>query len=504
MCDGLPCHNVVTEFDWLPVSNRTTEVHIVRRTKIVATIGPASWDPPTLRSMMEAGLDVARIGLAHGDIDQHMDVYNRVRQAAADVDREIGVLVDLPGPKVRCAPFPEGGVDLVEGTTIRIVSGETASSTEVIEIDIPEVIRDVNVGDRLALGDGALVMICDAKQGDELQAKVIHGGTVKGRPGFQVPSGRLSVTAPTAQDLEYVDAFVEVGVDLIAVSFVRSAYDLRAVGVEKAPRGPILVAKIETRAAVENLEGIVETAGAVMVARGDLGIEYPLSELPHLQKHIIRRGIARGRPVITATQMLESMVYASMPTRAEASDVANAVFDGSSAVMLSGESAVGVDPVNAVSTMAEITTRADEEFDHRSWAQDIRELREGESITDRTVRGTDALTMAAWEVAHQAQAAAIVCISRTGFTSRKVTRFRPSVPILAFSSDPRVVRQLSLSWGTDAICSPERASAAEAIADALLLAKAHHGLQSGDQVVVISGMGTETRQTDTLQLLSLP
>ncbi len=476
----------------------------MRRTKIVATIGPASWDPPTLRKMIDAGMNVVRIGLAHGDLDQHIDTYNRVRSVAAEAETDVGVLIDLPGPKIRCAPFPEGGTVLTEGAPIRIVPGEDKSNEDVIEIDVPEVIRDVNEGDRLALGDGALVMICESKTPDGLEARIIHGGVVKGRPGFQVPSGRLRLNSPTTEDLTYVDAFVEHGVDFIAVSFVRSAHDLRAVGVEAVPRGPMLVAKIETRSAVENLEGIVETAGAVMVARGDLGIEYPLSELPHLQKHIIRRCIARGRPVITATQMLESMVHASMPTRAEASDVANAVFDGSSAVMLSGESAVGVDPVNAVATMAEICTRADEEFDHRSWAEDIRDVRDEDSAGDRVVRGTDALTMAAWEVAEQTDAAAIICISKTGFTSRKVTRFRPSVPILAYSPNERVVRQLGLSWGTWAGQSEERPSSADAISDAIAAAKRDHGLFSGDQVVVISGQSTEARRTDTLQLLSVP
>ncbi len=476
----------------------------MRRTKIVATIGPASWEPATLRGMIDAGMNVARIGLAHGDLDQHLDTYRRVRAAAAEVEQNLGVLIDLPGPKIRCASFPEGGVELVEGRPIRITAGDTASNDEVIEVDYPDVIVDLVAGDRVALGDGGIVMLCESKTGDEVLAKIIHGGLVKGRPGFQVPSGRLSLTAPTKEDLRYVDAFVEEGVDLIAVSFVRSAYDLRAVGVERPPRGPLLVAKIETRAAVENLETIVETAGAVMVARGDLGIEYPLSELPHLQKHIILRCIARGRPVITATQMLESMVHATMPTRAEASDVANAVFDGSSAVMLSGETAVGVDPVNAVATMAEITARADEEFDHHQWAAAIRQLRDGDAITDPAVRGTDALTAAAWEVAEQVGAKAIVCISRTGFTSRKVTRFRPAVPVLAFSPDARVVRQLGLSWGTTPMVSPERTSAAEAVRDALDLAKDAHDLMTGDQVVVISGASTQTRQTDTIQLMRVP
>ena len=476
----------------------------MRRTKIVATIGPASWDPPILRQMIEAGMNVARIGLAHGDLDQHLDTYRRVREAAADVGRDVGILVDLPGPKIRCATFPEGGVELVEGTEVRITAGTEGSTAEMIEVDIEEVVRDVAVGDRVALGDGAIVMLCEDKSEGELRTRVIHGGLVKGRPGFQVPSGRLTLTAPTKEDLTYVDAFVEHGVDIIAVSFVRAAYDLRAVGVEKFPKGPLLVAKIETEAAVDNLEGIVETAGAVMVARGDLGIEYPLSELPHLQKHIIRRCIARGRPVITATQMLESMVYASMPTRAEATDVANAVFDGSSAVMLSGETAVGVDPVNAVATMAEIALRADNGFDHDRWARTMAELRDGDAQTDPSVIGTDAITMAACNIANQVGAVAIICVSRTGFTSRKVTRFRPEVPILAFSPDQRAVSQLTLSWGTTPLLSPERPTGAEAVADALRMARDKHGLQTGDEVVVISGISNATRKTDTIQLMRIP
>ncbi|MFV2039505.1 MAG: pyruvate kinase [Acidimicrobiales bacterium] len=476
----------------------------MRRTKIVATIGPASSDAATLRSMMDAGLDVVRIGLAHGSLEHHIETYRGVRRTAADVGREIGVLVDLPGPKIRCAPFPDGGTDLVDGSLIRVTAGGPASSAEVIAIDVPEVVHAIVEGDRMALGDGGLVMICETKQDDHLMARVVHGGTVKGRPGFSVASGRLNLDSPTKEDLRLVDAFVEEGVDLIAVSFVRSAYDLRAVGVERPPSGPLLVAKIETRAAVENLEGIIETAGAVMVARGDLGIDYPLSELPHLQKHIIRRCISRGRPVITATQMLESMIYAPLPTRAEASDVANAVFDGSSAVMLSGESAIGADPVNAVATMAEITARADEEFDHQRWATMMRDIQDDDAIDDPTVRGTDSLTLAAWEVAERAGAVAIISISRTGFTSRKVTRYRPRVPILAFSPDERVVRQLTLSWGTSPLQSPERSSSVEAVRDAVLLAKTEHGLSAGDQVVVISGQSTEVHQTDTLQLIRIP
>lgn len=476
----------------------------MRRTKIVATVGPASWDPDTLDGMIAAGMNVARIGMAHGDLDQHMGVYKRIREAAERARSDVGILIDLPGPKVRCAPFPEGGVDLVEGSPIRITTGTTRSNAEVIEIDFEEVVRDVQVGDRVALGDGGLVMIAEANSGTEISARVIHGGMAKGRPGFQVPSERLALGTPTHEDLRLVDAFVEEGVDMIAVSFVRSAHDIRAVGVERPPKGPMLIAKIETRAAVENLEGIVETAGAVMVARGDLGIDYPLSELPHLQKHIIRRCIARGRPVITATQMLESMVYSPMPTRAEATDVANAVFDGTSAVMLSGESAVGVDPINAVATMAEITRRADQEFDHPAWSARMRSIRDEDANVDHTVIATDALTSAAVDVAAEVGARAILCLSRTGFTSRKVTRFRPDVPILTFSPDPRTIRQLTLSWGTTPHLATERDSAKQLVDDALTMARDQHELVSGDPVVVISGQSTRSRETDTLRIMRVP
>ena len=449
-------------------------------------------------------MDVARIGLAHGDLDRHIETYRAVRSAAADLDREIGILIDLPGPKIRCAPFDESGVILDNGSQIRISAGTEGSTGEVIEVDYEAVIRDVVVGDRLALGDGGLVLECSDKGTDHLVATVLHGGVAKGRPGFQVPSGRMSLPSPTEEDLRFVDAFIGHGVDMIAVSFVRSASDIRAVGVEAPPNGPLLVAKVETRAAVENLEGIVQTAGAVMVARGDLGLDYGLSELPHLQKDIIRRCIASGRPVITATQMLESMVHSPMPTRAEASDVANAVFDGSSAVMLSGESAVGINPVNAVATMAEIATRADEGFDHARWAASIRATNDDDAAIDPSVVGTNALTESAREIALQTGARAIVCVTRSGFTVRKVARFRPEVPILAFTPDERVVRHLALTWGTSPMPAPDRPTADEAIADALSLSKAKHGLHAGDEVVVISGRSTKTHQTDTIQLMRVP
>ena len=474
-----------------------------RRTKIVATIGPASDDPGSLKSLINAGMDVARIGLAHGTLDEHLEKYKRIREAAKALDANVGILADLPGPKVRCAPFPEGGIMFEDGDSVDFVAGEDSSSRTVISTDYEYLVADVEVGDRLALGDGNIAFTVEDKTTDKLKARVIRGARVQGRPGLQVPSDRLRITSPTSEDLRFADAFIQNGVDMLAISFVRSGHDVRSLGVEPAPRGPLVVAKIETEAAVDNLEGIISASGAVMVARGDLGVDYPLSELPHLQKFIIQRCIARGLPVITATQMLESMVYAPTPTRAEASDVANAVFDGSSAVMLSGETAIGVDPTNAVSTMAEICARADLEFPHEDWVANMSAVRESDGDVDAGALTTDSITMAAQRIAFQVGARAILCLSRTGYTVRSVSRFRPQVPIIGFSPDLRAVRQLSLSWGSSAVKTPDRAHAGEMISDALEYAKSLPWMTTGDRVVVISGNSTSTRATDTLRVMYL-
>ncbi len=339
--------------------------------------------------------------------------------------------------------------------------------------------------------------------GDAIEVRVIHGGVLTGRPGVHIPSDRLRLSTPTAEDLLMLDAFVEAGVDMVAISFVRSAHDVRRVGVEPHPRGPLVVAKIETRAAVENLEGIIEASGAVMVARGDLGAEMPIEELPHLQKQILRKCIALGRPAITATQMLESMVHAPTPTRAEASDIANAVFDGSSALMLSGETAIGTDPVNAVSTMARIANRADQLFDYNGWARGLAGLNLASS--DDVDQGiTEAMTMAAWRAALETHAAATICITTTGFTARSIARLRPEARILAFSPDERTVRQLSMSWGVRAY-SIDPLPIDEMVARAVEVARTRGEVRSGELVAVLSGSpDRHGRATDTLRLMRVP
>jgi pyruvate kinase len=475
-----------------------------RRTKIIATIGPASDAPSTLEAMIEAGMDVARIGLAHGTLDEQIDRYHRVRAAAAKVGRTVGILVDLPGPKVRAGSFGDDeGLMLIEGLPVRLCPGNKKSTIDMIEVDYDDLLVDIHPGDRLMFGDGAVIVEIEEHAGDHLVGKVAHGGWVQGRPGVHIPSDRLRVTSPTDQDLKYLDAFIDLGVDIVALSFVRSAHDVRRVGTEPHPRGPLVVAKIETRAAVDNLEGIVEASGGIMVARGDLGEEFSIEELPHLQKDIISRCIALGRPVITATQMLESMIHAPSPTRAEATDVANAVFDGTSAVMLSAETAIGHDPVRTIATMARIAHRADQRFDYSNWATELHE-RELAEMAGLDTKVTDAMTMAAWQAAHDMDANAIICITRSGFTARAIARFRPKARILAYTPDPRTCHQLTMSWGAVPLHSQAHGSFSEmsdwAVNDAF-----QRGLvRSGDVVVVIAGSSETSPATDTVRLVRVP
>jgi len=474
-----------------------------RRTKIVATIGPASESEPMLRALINAGVDVTRLGLAHGTIEDALERYHRIRRVAEEEGKHVGILVDLPGPKVRAASFGDSAVDLPDGHIVRLAVGHDRSTADVIEVEYEALLEDIQIGDRLVLGDGKVQLDVREKQADKLVAEIISGGEVSGRPGVHIPSDRLSISTPTTEDLRAIDAFVDVGVDMIALSFVRSAHDVRRVGTEIYPRGPLVIAKIETRAAVQNLAGIIDAAGAIMVARGDLGNECTIEELPYLQKQIIRDCIAGGRPVITATQMLESMIESAAPTRAEASDVANAVWDGSSAVMLSAETAIGVDPVNVIRTMHRIVRRADESFDYGGWAANLAKLRMTKNdSSEHSV--TDAMTMAAWRAASELGLSTIVCISGSGFTVRSMARFRPTARILGFSHNPRTVKQLTLSWGTTSIQLDAGGSNEEMVRRALMLARDAGYVRAGELVAVLAGMSTAARSTNVLRVETVP
>jgi pyruvate kinase len=471
-----------------------------RRTRVVATIGPASDNPTILEGMVKAGMDMARLPLAHGSIDDAVARYRRIRQAAPNV----GILADLPGPKVRCTPFPEGGVTLSSGSEVLLTpaSDTPESSASRIGVSLDELVATLEEGDRVALGDGGVALVALGREGDAVRCRVAAGGKVQGRPGVTAPASRLSLQTPTEEDLSRLAVLLEEGIDGVAVSFVRTADDLITVR-NVAGAGTLLCAKLETPESMLDLDRILEVSDAVMVARGDLGVRVPLEDVPHIQKQIIRAAVAYGRPVITATQMLESMIYSPVPTRAEVADVANAVFDGTSAVMTSGETAVGVDPVGVVATMARIAQRAEREFDYDSWGASLgsQQLAPENSANARI---TAAITAAAWRASIEEKAAAIVACTGSGATARAISRFRPEAPIVAATHTAKVARQLTVSWGVDTILIPESHSTDELVWYAVQAVVQAGYARAGDLVVVLAGRPTEPEPvTDTVRLVRI-
>jgi len=471
-----------------------------RRTRVVATIGPASDSPATMSAMQDAGMDVARLPLAHGSIDDAVARLRRVRQAAPDV----AILVDLPGPKIRTTPFPEGGVVLVAGSQVVLSPHGLAprSDGSTIGVSLPELVESLSQGDRVALGDGGVSLVTEERQGYSVLARVLAGGKVQGRPGVTAPASRLPLKTPTPEDLERLEVLLAEGIESVAVSFVRTAEDLDIV--KSICGSQVLVcAKMETPEALDDIDNILQVADTVMVARGDLGVRVALEDVPHIQKRLIRSSVAWGRPVITATQMLESMVSSPVPTRAEVTDVANAVFDGTSAVMLSGESAIGADPVGAVATMARIARRADREFDSYQWGRNLPAQNFG-SQGRVGARIAAAIGAAAWRASVDEEAAVIVACTNSGATARAIARFRPAAPIVAATPHPYTARQLTTSWGVDTVIVPEAKSTDEAVSFGVHAVRAAGYVSPGDVVVVLAGSLHDPEPvTDTLRLVRI-
>jgi len=479
----------------------------MRRTKIVATVGPASEDPAILRRMVAAGMNMARLSLAHGPIEETLERLRRVRGVADEAGATVGVLADLPGPKIRTAAFVDD-VYVIEDDRLDLVSaqdGATTSDGHRIAVDHPGLLDHLKGGDRVAMGDGGVNLLVEDVDQNRASARVTTGGHLMGRPGVMLPSSRFPMESPTAEDLRLLEAVCLARVDAVAISFVRSAADVERVRAAAGPDGPMLVAKIETQEAVDALEEIIAVADGVMVARGDLGIRCALEDVPHYQKRIIQTGVAYGRPVITATQMLESMVRAPSPTRAEVSDVANAVLDGSSALMLSGETAIGHDPALAVATMARIATRAEREFDYLAWgrergAQQVAEARGAPA----SVRITAAISAAAWRAATDAGAAAIIACTNSGATARAISRFRPVIPLLGATPSPRTARQLAVAWGVTPVLIDRQGSTDDIVWFSIKAAVDSGVVKTDDLVAVLVGSKVGAEYTaDVLRLIRI-
>lgn len=451
------------------------------RTKIVATIGPASNDPETIRRMLHAGMDVARINFSHGDRDSHRRTVAMLRQVAEEEGKVLALLGDLQGPKLRLGHLRRGGIqlELDDEVILTPYPGQPA----MVHLPHPELFKRLRPGARIVIGDGEVEMRVTSVQREAILATVTVAGLLESRKGVNVPGTELLISSVTPKDREDLHLICELDLDYVALSFVRSAADIHELRelMESYGNTIPIIAKIEKSEAIRELLGIREAADGMMVARGDLGIEVPPQEVPLLQKRIITACNEVGKPVITATQMLQSMVEHPRPTRAEASDVANAILDGADACMLSGESAAGKFPVEAVLMMNQIAEMTEGAFPYDDW----REMREEASLDGSGV--TEAISAASCAVAEQVGALAIAPTTMSGFTAKMIARHRPETAILAVTPSGHTQRRLALVWGVDCLLVPYSEDTDQMIA-ATLNALRGQGLQTGGTVVITAGV----------------
>jgi len=466
----------------------------MRSAKIVCTLGPASESEERIEALAEAGMSVARMNASHGSTEHRRELVDRIRAVDHRTDEPVAAMLDLPGPEVRTAPIREP-IRLEGGSSVRFLEGEEATPEEV---GLSHDISAVEPGDVVLLDDGRIETIVESVDDGVVTARVGNGGKLGARKGVNVPGVDLDLPVITEQDRRELEVAADKEVDFVAASFVRDGEDVYEIGAVLEDLGadiPI-IAKIERDVAVENLDGIVDAAYGVMVARGDLGVECPLEDVPMIQKRIIRRCHEAGVPVITATEMLDSMIHERRPTRAEASDVANAVLDGTDAVMLSGETAIGDHPVRVVETMDRIVRDVES-------APEYDENREQRVPTADETR-TDALARSARFLARDIDASTIVAASESGYTALKAAKFRPSIPIVAATPSEAVRRRLALSWGIIPKTSPYTADGADAVINNAVQSALDTGAaESGDTVVVLSGMMTELDGVNTANTLKV-
>jgi pyruvate kinase len=471
-----------------------------KRTKIVATIGPASRAPATLRALVDAGMNVARLNFSHGTHAEHAATIADLRAVGKDAGVAIAILQDLPGPKVRTGSLAPGvdSVRLENGAAFALLTHEIVGSKDAVSASYPGLARDVEVGKCLYLADGAIALRIVATSENRVDTFVEVGGDLRSNQGINYPDGSLAIEAVTDRDFEHLAFGLDEGVDWVAISFVKSADDVRRVKTFIADRGknvPV-IAKIEKHEALDAIEAILEIADGIMVARGDLGIEIPLEQVPLAQKDLISRANRVAKPVITATQMLESMISAARPTRAEATDVANAIIDGTDAVMLSGETARGAYPIEAVRVMATIARQVETAYPHEV----LRYRRISTSV--RSIETS--ISEGAAAMAEELSLRYIVTGTTTGNTARLISSFRPRAMIVAMTPIPAVARRMSLVWGVEALVV-EPYKYFETLIDIVEARMLRENLAEHSEVIVItSGMPVGEGGTNVLKIHALP
>lgn len=455
----------------------------MRKTKIVCTIGPASESPEMLRKLMSAGMNVARLNFSHGDYEEHGNRIINIRQAEKELNKTVAILLDTKGPEIRIGKLKEEPIELVQDEKVILTTEEILGDIHRIPVTYDQLPQDVSVGSTILLDDGLIGLRVTAIQGQDIECVIVNGGTLKSKKGVNIPGVRISLPGITEKDAADIRFGIEQGVDFIAASFVRKASDvleIRALLEQYNAEHIQIISKIENQEGVDNLEEILEVSDGLMVARGDLGVEIPAEEVPIVQKYMIEKCNLAGKPVITATQMLDSMQRNPRPTRAEASDVANAIFDGTDAIMLSGETAAGKYPVESVETMARIAEKTEANLEHR-------EILKRQSRAQQTTI-TEAISQAVAYSALDLKAKAIITSTESGYTARMVSKYRPESPIIAVTPIEQVLRKMCLVWGVTPVMGVDAKNTDEMFQIALD-SSMHEGLiQLGDLVVITAGV----------------
>ncbi len=455
----------------------------MRKTKIVCTIGPSSNRSKTLSRLIEAGMDVARLNFSHGTQEEHGRIIRTVRRLGKQLGRNVAVLQDLAGPKIRIGKIKNGAIVLKAGENFVLTTRNVLGTKRGVSVTYPDLPRQVRPQDTLLLADGALELSVMEANSHDIKCRVITGGTLTSHKGVNLPTRSIKLQALTKKDRRDLNFGIEKGVDLVAISFVREASDVlrvREIMKRRKVSTPI-IAKIEKHEALEHIDEILDAVEGVMVARGDLGIETPLERIPMIQKMLIRKALQLGKPVITATQMLRSMVESPRPTRAEATDVANAVFDGTDALMLSEETASGKYPVESVSTMARIAEVTEQDFPQEFF------LETEASPQDHV---SDAVSLGACFLARKVNAKAIITPTESGLTARLVSRHKPPQPIIALSPSEGTVRSLALSWGVTPVLVSTFRNTDDMLSKAARAAKETGLVKASDRVVLTAGLPT--------------
>ncbi len=468
----------------------------MRRTKIVGTLGPASQDPETLERLIEAGLDVVRLNFSHGTPEQHQKSLENVRKVSKRLGRAVACLQDLPGPKIRTGEVSDkAGVELKEGASFTLTTEEMVGTAERVSTTYDLLPKDVHPGCHILLDDGVIQLEVEEISGGDVRTRMVNGGRLKSHKGINLPGVKLSIPSLTDRDRRDAEFGLSLDVDFVAQSFVRTRQDvqeLRSFLDERGRSSLPIIAKIEKPQAVDNLAAILDVADGVMVARGDLGVELPTEQVPLLQKDIIHAANERGRVVITATQMLESMVVRPRPTRAEATDVANAILDGTDAVMLSAETAVGKYPIETVATMARIAEHTETRLGPRRRRSELATV-EGAAIAR-------AVTRAACRAAEQLDARYVVAFTESGSTARLVSYCRPSSKIIAITPYERVYRQLALTWGVTPLTALHCDTTDEMLESGMKVLSKQGMVEPGDIAVVVCGTATLEGATNMIKV----